>query len=42
MSTLVVDGRILKRAGKLAAVDTPKMSPRRRGARGRPERTKWR
>jgi len=43
VDTVVVDGRILKRAGKLAAVDTPKVIAEARAAlAGVRERTKWR
>jgi len=43
IDTVVVDGRILKRAGKLAAVDTPKVIAEARAAlAGVRERTKWR
>jgi cytosine/adenosine deaminase-related metal-dependent hydrolase len=43
VDTVVVDGRILKRAGKLAAVDTPKVISEARAAlAGVRERTKWR
>jgi cytosine/adenosine deaminase-related metal-dependent hydrolase len=43
VDTVVVDGRILKRGGKLAAVDTPKVVAEARAAlAGVRERTKWR
>jgi len=43
VDTVVVDGRILKRAGKLAAVDTPRVIAEARAAlAGVRERTKWR
>jgi cytosine/adenosine deaminase-related metal-dependent hydrolase len=43
VDTVVVDGRILKRGGKLAAVDTPKVISEARAAlTGVRERTKWR
>jgi len=43
IDTVVVDGRILKRAGKLAALDTPKVVAGARAAlAGVRERTKWR
>ena len=43
VDTVVVDGRILKRAGKLAAVDTAKVIAEARAAlAGVRERTKWR
>jgi cytosine/adenosine deaminase-related metal-dependent hydrolase len=43
VDTVVVDGRILKRGGKLAAVDTPKVITEARAAlAGVRERTKWR
>jgi len=43
VDTVVVDGRILKRGGKLAAIDTPKVVAEARAAlAGVRERTKWR
>ena len=43
IDTVVVDGRILKRGGKLAALDTPKVVAGARAAlAGVRERTKWR
>src|SRR5215831_18003293 len=43
VDTVVVDGRILKRGGKLAALDTPKVVAGARAAlAGVRERTKWR
>jgi cytosine/adenosine deaminase-related metal-dependent hydrolase len=43
IDTVVVDGRILKRAGKLVALDTPKVIAGARTAlAGVRERTKWR
>ena len=43
VDTVVVDGRILKRGGKLAAVDTPRVIAEARAAlAGVRERTKWR
>ena len=43
VDTVVVDGRILKRGGKLTAVDTPKVIREARAAlAGVRERTKWR
>ena len=43
VDTVVVDGRIFKRGGKLAAVDTPKVITEARAAlAGVRERTKWR
>jgi cytosine/adenosine deaminase-related metal-dependent hydrolase len=43
IDTVVVDGRILKRGGKLAALDTPKVVDGARAAlAGVRERTKWR
>jgi cytosine/adenosine deaminase-related metal-dependent hydrolase len=43
VDTVVVDGRILKRGGKLAAVDTAKVIAEARAAlAGVRERTKWR
>jgi 5-methylthioadenosine/S-adenosylhomocysteine deaminase len=43
VDTVVVDGRILKRGGTLAAVDTPKVIAEARSAlAGVRERTKWR
>jgi cytosine/adenosine deaminase-related metal-dependent hydrolase len=43
VDTVVVDGRILKRGGKLVAVDTPKVIAEARAAlAGVRERTKWR
>jgi 5-methylthioadenosine/S-adenosylhomocysteine deaminase len=43
VDTVVVDGRILKRGGKLAAIDTPKVVTEARAAlAGVRERTKWR
>jgi cytosine/adenosine deaminase-related metal-dependent hydrolase len=43
VDTVVVDGRILKRGGKLAALDTPKVIAGARAAlAGVRERTKWR
>jgi cytosine/adenosine deaminase-related metal-dependent hydrolase len=43
VDTVVVDGRILKRGGKLAAVDTPRVISEARAAlAGVRERTKWR
>jgi 5-methylthioadenosine/S-adenosylhomocysteine deaminase len=43
VDTVVVDGRILKRGGKLSALDTPKVIAETRAAlAGVRERTKWR
>jgi hypothetical protein len=43
VNTVVVDGRILKRGGKLVALDTPKVITEARAAlAGVRERTKWR
>ena len=43
VDTVVVDGRILKRGGKLVAIDTPKVVAEARAAlAGVRERTKWR
>jgi cytosine/adenosine deaminase-related metal-dependent hydrolase len=43
VDTVVVDGRILKRGGKLTAIDTPKVITEARAAlAGVRERTKWR
>jgi len=43
VDTVVVDGRILKRGGKLAALDTPKVVAGARAAlAGVRERAKWR
>jgi len=43
VDTVVVDGRILKRAGKLIALDTPTVIAEARAAlAGVRERTKWR
>jgi cytosine/adenosine deaminase-related metal-dependent hydrolase len=43
VDTVVVDGRILKRGGKLVALDTPKVVAGARAAlAGVRERTKWR
>ena len=43
VDTVVVDGRILKRGGKLVAVDVPKVVADARSAlAGVRERTKWR
>jgi 5-methylthioadenosine/S-adenosylhomocysteine deaminase len=43
VGTVVVDGRILKRGGKLVAIDTPKVIAEARSALvGVRERTKWR
>ncbi len=43
IDTVVVDGRILKRGGKLAAIDTPKVIAEARAAlAGVRERTNWR
>jgi 5-methylthioadenosine/S-adenosylhomocysteine deaminase len=43
IDTVVVDGRILKRGGKLVALDTPKVIAEARAAlAGVRERTKWR
>ncbi len=43
VDTVVVDGRILKRGGKLVALDTPKVIAEARAAlAGVRERTKWR
>ena len=43
VDTVVVDGRILKRGGKLAALDTPKVIAAARAAlAGVRERTNWR
>jgi cytosine/adenosine deaminase-related metal-dependent hydrolase len=43
VDTVVVDGRILKRGGKLAALDAPQVIAAARGAlAGVRERTKWR
>jgi cytosine/adenosine deaminase-related metal-dependent hydrolase len=43
IDTVIVDGRILKRAGKLTAIDTPIVIAEARTAlAGIRERTKWR
>jgi cytosine/adenosine deaminase-related metal-dependent hydrolase len=43
VDTVVVDGRILKRGGKLVALDIPKVIAEERAAfAGVRERTKWR
>jgi hypothetical protein len=43
VDTVVVDGRILKRGGKLTALDVPKVIAEARAAlAGVRERTKWR
>ena len=43
VDTVVVDGRILKRGGKLVAIDTPKVIAEARAAlAGVRDRTKWR
>ncbi len=43
VDTVVVDGRILKRGGKLTAIDTPRVIAEARAAlAGVRERTKWR
>ena len=43
VDTVVVDGRILKRGGKLVGIDTPKVIAEARAAlKGVRERTKWR